>query len=144
MSALDVSIRAQILNLLRDLQAQLGLSYLFIAHDLAAVAHMSHTIAVMYLGRLVEMGEAGELSRAPKHPYTKALFSAALPSHPDERREEIILPGEVPSPLRPPAGCRFHPRCPEAMARCSTEEPQLRPLEGRVVACHLFTARAVN
>ncbi len=137
-SALDVSIRAQILNLLRDLQAQLGLSYLFIAHDLAAVAHMSHTIAVMYLGRLVELGEAGELSRAPKHPYTKALFSAALPSHPDERREEIILPGEVPSPLRPPSGCRFHPRCPEAMARCSTEEPQLRPLEGRVLACHLF------
>ncbi len=137
-SALDVSIRAQILNLLRDLQAQLGLSYLFIAHDLAAVAHMSHTIAVMYLGRLVEMGEAGELSRAPKHPYTKALFSAALPSHPDERREEIILPGEVPSPLRPPSGCRFHPRCPQVMTHCSTEEPQLRPLEGRVVACHLF------
>ena len=137
-SALDVSIRAQILNLLRDLQAQLGLSYLFIAHDLAAVAHMSHTIAVMYLGRLVEMGEAGELSRTPKHPYTKALFSAALPSHPDERREEIILPGEVPSPLRPPSGCRFHPRCPQVMAHCSTEEPQLRPLEGRVVACHLF------
>ena len=99
---------------------------------------MSHTIAVMYLGRLVEMGEAGELSRAPKHPYTKALFSAALPSHPDERREEIILPGEVPSPLRPPSGCRFHPRCPQVMAHCSTEEPQLRPLEGRVVACHLF------
>ena len=137
-SALDVSIRAQILNLLRDLQAQLGLSYLFIAHDLAAVAHMSHTIAVMYLGRLVESGEAGALSRAPKHPYTQALFSAALPSHPDERREEIILPGEVPSPLRPPSGCRFHPRCPQAMARCSTEEPQLRPLEGSFVACHLY------
>jgi oligopeptide/dipeptide ABC transporter ATP-binding protein len=137
-SALDVSIRAQILNLLRDLQAQLGLSYLFIAHDLAAVAHMSHTIAVMYLGRLVEAGEAGVLSRAPKHPYTQALFSAALPSHPDERREEIILPGEVPSPLRPPSGCRFHPRCPQAMARCSTEEPQLRPLEGSFVACHLY------
>ena len=137
-SALDVSIQAHILNLLRDLQARLGLSYLFIAHDLAAVAHMSHTIAVMYLGRLVEMGEAGELSRAPKHPYTKALFSAALPSHPDERREEIIRPGEVPSPLRPPSGCRFHPRCPQVMTHCSTEEPQLRPLEGRVVACHLF------
>jgi len=138
-SALDVSIRAQILNLLRDLQAQLGLSYLFIAHDLAAVAHMSHTIAVMYLGRLVEMGDARDLSRAPKHPYTKALFSAALPAHPSERREEIILPGEVPSPLRPPPGCRFHPRCPQVMAHCSTEEPQLRPLEGRVVACHLFS-----
>src|ERR1700758_1490521 len=101
-SALDVSIRAQILNLLRDLQAELGLSYLFIAHDLAAVAHMSHTIAVMYLGKIVESGDARTLARAPKHPYTEALFSAALPSHPDERCEEIILPGEVPSPLNPP------------------------------------------
>ena len=137
-SALDVSIRAQILNLLRDLQAQLGLSYLFIAHDLAAVAHMSHTIAVMYLGKIVESGEAAALSRDPKHPYTQALFSAALPAHPDERREEIILPGEVPSPLRPPAGCRFHPRCPHAMARCSTDVPTLKPQATRLVACHLF------
>ena len=137
-SALDVSIRAQILNLLRDLQAQLGLSYLFIAHDLAAVAHMSHTIAVMYLGKIVETGEARSLARAPKHPYTEALFSAALPSHPDERREEIILPGEVPSPLNPPSGCRFHPRCPHAMARCADEEPMLRDVEGRIVACHLY------
>ncbi len=137
-SALDVSIRAQILNLLRDLQARLGLSYLFIAHDLAAVAHMSHTIAVMYLGKIVETGEARALARAPKHPYTEALFSAALPSHPDERREEIILPGEVPSPLNPPSGCRFHPRCPQAMARCAVEEPALRDVEGRIVACHLF------
>jgi len=137
-SALDVSIRAQILNLLRDLQARLGLSYLFIAHDLAAVAHMSHTIAVMYLGKIVETGEARALARAPKHPYTEALFSAALPSHPDERREEIILPGEVPSPLNPPSGCRFHPRCPQAMARCAVEEPALRDVEGRIVACHLY------
>src|SRR5216117_1251507 len=99
-SALDVSIRAQILNLLRDLQAQLGVSYLFIAHDLAAVAHMSHTIAVMYLGKIVEVGDGETLAKAPKHPYTQALFSAALPSHPDERRDdEIILTGEVPSPL---------------------------------------------
>src|SRR5499427_7076756 len=125
-SALDVSIRAQILNLLCDLQAELGLSYLFIAHDLAAVAHMSHTIVVMYLGKIVEQGEARTLARAPKHPYTEALFSAALPSHPDERREEIILPGEVPSPLNPPSGCRFHPRCPHAMARCSQEIPELK------------------
>jgi oligopeptide transport system ATP-binding protein len=137
-SALDVSIRAQILNLLRDLQAQLGLSYLFIAHDLAAVAHMSHTIAVMYLGKIVETGDAETVAKAPKHPYTQALFSAALPTHPEEQREEIILPGEVPSPLRPPAGCRFHPRCPHAMPRCSTEEPRLRPVDGRVAACHLY------
>jgi oligopeptide/dipeptide ABC transporter ATP-binding protein len=137
-SALDVSIRAQILNLLRDLQAELGLSYLFIAHDLAAVAHMSHTIVVMYLGKIVESGDARTLALAPKHPYTEALFSAALPSHPDERREEIILPGEVPSPLNPPSGCRFHPRCPHAMARCSQEVPVLKDVTGRLVACHLY------
>ncbi|HEU0157038.1 MAG TPA: oligopeptide/dipeptide ABC transporter ATP-binding protein, partial [Stellaceae bacterium] len=139
-SALDVSIRAQILNLLRDLQSELGLSYLFIAHDLAAVAHMSHTIVVMYLGRIVESGDAQTIARAPKHPYTEALFSAALPSHPDERREEIILSGEVPSPLNPPPGCRFHPRCPHAMARCSRDEPMLRQVEDRLVACHLYDA----
>jgi len=137
-SALDVSIRAQILNLLRDLQAEFGLSYLFIAHDLAAVAHMSHTIVVMYLGKIVESGEARALARAPKHPYTEALFSAALPSHPDERREEIVLPGEVPSPLNPPSGCRFHPRCPHATLRCAQEEALLKDLEGRLVACHLY------
>jgi oligopeptide/dipeptide ABC transporter ATP-binding protein len=137
-SALDVSIRAQILNLLRDLQAQLGLSYLFIAHDLAAVAHMSHTIAVMYLGKIVETGEADVIAKTPKHPYTQALFSAALPSHPEELREEIVLTGEVPSPVRPPAGCRFHPRCPYAMARCSEEEPRLIAVEGRSAACHLY------
>jgi oligopeptide/dipeptide ABC transporter ATP-binding protein len=137
-SALDVSIRAQILNLLRDLQARLGLSYLFIAHDLAAVAHMSHTIVVMYLGRIVETGDAQTLASDPKHPYTQALFSAALPSSPDERREEIILTGEVPSPLNPPPGCHFHPRCPHAMPRCSSEVPRLSEVEGRMVACHLY------
>ncbi|MGE5270138.1 MAG: ABC transporter ATP-binding protein [Thiohalocapsa sp.] len=142
-SALDVSIRAQILNLLRDLQERLGLSYLFIAHDLAAVAHMSHTIAVMYLGKVVETGEARALAREPKHPYTEALFSAALPSHPDERREEIILPGEVPSPINPPSGCRFHPRCPQAMARCAGEEPILQAVAGRTLACHLYDNAAV-
>ena len=137
-SALDVSIRAQILNLLRDLQAQLGVSYLFIAHDLAAVAHMSHVIAVMYLGKIVEIGPAETVAKAPKHPYTQALFSAALPSHPDERRDEIILAGEVPSPLAPPGGCRFHPRCPHALPRCSSEEPKLLTESGRLVACHLY------
>jgi oligopeptide/dipeptide ABC transporter ATP-binding protein len=137
-SALDVSIRAQILNLLRDLQDELSLSYLFIAHDLAAVAHMSHTIAVMYLGKIVESGAARELALDPKHPYTEALFSAALPSHPDERRDEIILPGEVPSPLNPPAGCRFHPRCPQAMARCGVDVPPLIAAHDRFIACHLY------
>jgi oligopeptide/dipeptide ABC transporter ATP-binding protein len=137
-SALDVSIRAQILNLLRDLQQQLGVSYLFIAHDLAAVAHMSHTIAVMYLGKIVETGEAATVARNPRHPYTQALFSAALPTHPDERRDEIILPGEVPSPVRPPSGCRFHPRCPQAMPRCAEEEPKLVQVDDRITACHLY------
>jgi oligopeptide/dipeptide ABC transporter ATP-binding protein len=138
-SALDVSIRAQILNLLRDLQRELGLSYLFIAHDLAAVAHMSHTIAVMYLGKIVEIGEARVVAQQPRHPYTKALFSAALPSHPDEKREEIILTGEVPSPVNPPSGCRFHPRCPSVMDRCRTEMPTLGMADGREVACHLYS-----
>jgi len=137
-SALDVSIRAQILNLLRDLQDRLGLSYLFIAHDLAAVAHMSHEIIVMYLGKIVESGAAQALAREPLHPYTKALFSAALPSHPDERREEVVLAGEVPSPLNPPSGCHFHPRCPHASARCAQEMPQPRAVGDRIVACHLY------
>jgi oligopeptide/dipeptide ABC transporter ATP-binding protein len=142
-SALDVSIRAQILNLLRDLQSRLGLAYLFIAHDLAAVAHMSHVVVVMYLGKVVEIGDARSVANDPQHPYTKALFSAALPSHPSERRPEIILPGEVPSPLAPPSGCRFHPRCPQAMDRCGREEPLLAPHEGRHLACHLFDTAAV-
>jgi oligopeptide/dipeptide ABC transporter ATP-binding protein len=137
-SALDVSIRAQILNLLRDLQKELGLAYLFIAHDLAAVAHMSHVIAVMYLGRIVEMGESARVATDPQHPYTQALFAAALPAHPDEQREEIVLAGEVPSPLNPPAGCHFHPRCPKVMARCSREDPRLKRSKGREIACHLF------
>jgi oligopeptide/dipeptide ABC transporter ATP-binding protein len=137
-SALDVSIRAQILNLLRDLQAELGLAYLFIAHDLAAVAHMSHTIAVMYLGRVVEIGDSATVANTSRHPYTRALFAAALPSHPDEKREEIILSGEVPSPLAPPPGCHFHPRCPSVMERCRGEEPKLREIDGIRVACHLY------
>jgi oligopeptide/dipeptide ABC transporter ATP-binding protein len=137
-SALDVSIRAQILNLLSDLQAKLGLSYLFIAHDLAAVAHMSHTIAVMYLGKIVESGDARSVANNPQHPYTQALFAAALPLHPEERREELVLTGEVPSPLRPPEGCRFHPRCRHALPHCARDEPMLKTVAGRLVACHLY------
>jgi oligopeptide/dipeptide ABC transporter ATP-binding protein len=137
-SALDVSIRAQILNLLRDLQERLGLSYLFIAHDLAAVAHMSHEIVVMYLGKIVESGEAHALARQPMHPYTQALFAAALPSHPEERREEVVIAGEVPSPLNPPSGCSFHPRCPHAMPRCSQEAPHGIRVKDRTIACHLY------
>jgi oligopeptide transport system ATP-binding protein len=137
-SALDVSIRAQILNLLRDLQRRLGVAYLFIAHDLAAVAHMSHTIAVMYLGKIVELGAAADVALRPKHPYTQALFSAALPLDPGERREEIILSGEIPSPLAPPPGCRFHTRCPHVMERCRRDDPPLAPESGRLVACHLY------
>jgi oligopeptide/dipeptide ABC transporter ATP-binding protein len=137
-SALDVSIRAQILNLLRDLQKRLGVAYLFIAHDLAAVAHMSHTIAVMYLGKIVEWGEASAVALEPRHPYTQALFAAALPIDFNGPREEVVLSGEVPSPLSPPPGCHFHPRCPHAMPRCATEPPALRPESGRLVACHLY------
>ena len=137
-SALDVSIRAQILNLLRDLQDRLGLAYLFIAHDLAAVAHMSHEIVVMYLGKIVESGEARAIAGNPQHPYTRALFAAALPSHPDERREDEPLAGEVPSPLNPPSGCHFHPRCPHAMPRCAQQAPPLAQVGDRLVACHLF------
>jgi oligopeptide/dipeptide ABC transporter ATP-binding protein len=137
-SALDVSIRAQILNLLRDLQRRLGVAYLFIAHDLAAVAHMSHAIAVMYLGKIVELGAAADVALRPKHPYTQALFSAALPLAPRERGEEIILTGEIPSPLAPPPGCRFHTRCRHVMERCRVDEPPLAPESGRLVACHLY------
>lgn len=138
-SALDVSIRAHIIVLLEDLQAKFGVSYLFIAHDLAAVSHLSHRTAVMYLGKLVEVADSLELCTKPLHPYTKALFAASLPSHPDEPREEMVLSGEVPSALNPPRGCHFHPRCPFAMPRCREEEPILTELSrGHDVACHLY------
>src|SRR5262249_7600494 len=118
-SALDVSIRAQITNQLEYLQATLGVSYLFIGHDLAGVAHISHRIAVMYLGQLVELAEATELCRHALHPYTQALMVAALPAHPDDPHERLVISGEVPSALAPPSGCRFRTRCPHAMPRCA-------------------------
>jgi oligopeptide transport system ATP-binding protein len=138
-SALDVSIRAQIISLLEQLQQTLGMSYLFIGHDLATVAHISHRIAVMYLGKIVEVADSQELCANPLHPYTKALFAAALPAHPDEVRDGVVIAGEVPSALNPPSGCHFHPRCPYAIPRCAQEEPVLAKVApGHAVACHLY------
>jgi oligopeptide transport system ATP-binding protein len=138
-SALDVSIRAQIISLLEHLQQDLGVSYLFIGHDLATVAHISHRIAVMYLGKIAEVADSQELCTNPLHPYTKALFAAALPAHPDETRGGTVIAGEVPSALNPPSGCLFHPRCPYAMPRCAQEEPVLKEVApGHTVACHLY------
>ena len=138
-SALDVSVRAQIINQLEHLQRTLGVSYLFIGHDLATVAHISHRIAVMYLGKLVETAESEALCARPMHPYTRALFAAALPSHPDDPPAERTIAGEVPSALALPSGCRFHPRCPLAMPVCSEAEPALRLRDGGgEVACHLY------
>jgi peptide/nickel transport system ATP-binding protein len=138
-SALDVSIRAQIMNQLEHLQQALGVSYLFIGHDLATVAHISDRIAVMYLGQIVELADSLELCEKPLHPYTQALFSAALPAHPDQRHERVTIVGEVPSALDPPSGCRFHPRCPHAMPRCAEEAPVRKEVAPRhAVACHLY------
>jgi oligopeptide transport system ATP-binding protein len=138
-SALDVSIRAQIISLLEHLQQNLGMSYLFIGHDLATVAHISHRIAVMYLGKIVEVADSQDLCATPLHPYTKALFAAALPTHPDEAREGAVIAGEVPSALNPPSGCHFHPRCPYAMPHCAQDEPVLTEVTPRhAVACHLY------
>ena len=137
-SALDVSVQAQIVNLLRDLQQEHGMAYLFVAHDLAVVRHLSRRILVMYLGKIVEAGETRTTCRFPKHPYTQALISAVPVVDPDSKRQRIILAGDVPSPIHPPAGCPFHPRCPVAEARCQTEVPALREVEpGRWVSCHL-------
>ena len=136
-SALDVSIQAQVVNLLVELREQLGLTYLFISHDLSVVEYVSDDVAVMYLGRIVETAAAARLYAEPLHPYTLALFSAVPSVDPGRRRRRIVLTGDVPSPARPPAGCRFHPRCPLAEAVCRQADPPATRLDGHTVHCHV-------
>ena len=144
-SALDVSVKAQIINLLQDLQKELGLALLFISHDLAIVEHMTHRVAVMYLGQIVEVAPKRAIFGTPRHPYTKALLSAVPVPDPEKPRNRIVLAGDVPSPIKPPSGCRFHTRCPYVFDRCRVEMPALRPLgPGQLAACHLHDLPAAR
>jgi oligopeptide/dipeptide ABC transporter ATP-binding protein len=137
-SALDVSVQAQIVNLMADLQQQFGLTYLFISHGIPIIEHISDRIGVMYLGKLVEVGTSRQICLAPKHPYTQALLSAVPIPDPVAKKQRIVLKGDMPGPINPPSGCRFHTRCPIAVDRCRVEEPPLRRLaDGRFAACHL-------
>lgn len=142
-SALDVSVKAQIINLLQDLQRRLGLSFLFVSHDLAVVEHMAHRVAVMYLGKIIEMGTQQALFATPRHPYTNALLSAVPIPDPTKIHHPVVLRGDLPSPSNPPSGCRFHTRCPKAFERCGVEEPELKRVGEQIVACHLNDGRGV-
>ncbi len=137
-SALDVSIQAQVLNLMKDIQKEFQLTYIFIAHDLGVVRHISNRVGVMYLGRLIELAESEELYENPKHPYTQALLSAVPIPDPDMKRETILIQGELPSPSNPPSGCAFHTRCAQCMDICKTTRPEEHNLNGHYVACHLY------